>query len=72
MHLPTPGLCARTIDGGSRGSALYEIATCDGESEREEYGLLAITGEIVDTRTLAIFFFGSLTPLILVISALCT
>ena len=37
-----------------------------------EQRLLAITGEIVDTRMLAIFFFGSLMPLILVISPLCT
>ena len=32
--------------------------------------LLAITGEIVDTGTLAIFFFGSLTLLNLIVSTL--
>jgi len=32
--------------------------------------LLAITGEIVESRTLAIFFFGSLTLLNLVVSTL--
>jgi hypothetical protein len=34
--------------------------------------LLAITAEIVDAPSLAIFFFGSLTLLNLIVSALCT
>ena len=34
--------------------------------------LLAITGEIIDARTLAIFFFGSLKLLNLIVSSLCT
>ena len=34
--------------------------------------LLAITGEIADSRTPAIFFFGSLTLLNLIVSTLCT
>ena len=33
--------------------------------------LLAITGEIVDSRTLAIFLFGSLKLLNLIVSSLC-
>ena len=37
---------------------------------RRGYRLLAITGEIVAYRTLAIFFFGSLTLLNLIVSAL--
>ena len=34
--------------------------------------LLAITGEIIDSRTLAIFFFGSLKLLNLIVSSLRT
>ena len=34
--------------------------------------LLVITGEIIDSRTLAIFFFGSLKVLNLIVSSLCT
>jgi hypothetical protein len=49
-----------------------ETATYAGGRRRREYRLLAIAGEIVDTQTPAIFFFGSVTLLILVISTLCT
>jgi hypothetical protein len=41
-------------------------------SERRGQRLLAITGEIVDSRSLAIFFSGSSKLLNLIVSALCT
>jgi hypothetical protein len=40
-----------------------------GARRRRRYRLLAITGEIVASRTLAIFSFGSLTLLNLIVSA---
>jgi hypothetical protein len=43
-----------------------------GARRRRGYRLLAITGEIVDTRVPAIFFFGSLTLLNLIVSTLFT
>ena len=48
-------------------------AACNQLSPKEKgYRLLAITGEIVDTRMPAIFFFGSLTLLNLIVSTLLT
>jgi hypothetical protein len=43
---------------------------CPDPEVEEGCRLLAITGETVDTQMLAIFFFGSLTPLNPIVSTL--
>jgi hypothetical protein len=61
-HGPQYGPCYNHTDG------MQETPVPDSCSLR----LLAITGEIIDARTLAIFFFGSLKLLNLIVSSLCT
>jgi len=68
VHFPTPG---RTRVIWTRRTLPHEHRDLWWGSEGEEgYRLLAIAGEIVASGTPAIFFFGSLTLLNLIVSAL--
>jgi len=62
---------ARAVTKGQRHRLKWRASGYDARAVHARR-LLAITGEIVDTQTPAILFFGSLTLLNLIVPTLCT